>query len=396
MSVRSWSVQSRRALVRMAIPTLCLPISLSVAGCQPPETSALAVVLGARSNVKLVGYAGSPVEKLARQVADSGGQITIVVADGTPTVDYTVNLKPATGAAGARDDDMNTNLKPFIEAYARVRADSPESDLLGAIDTASRSLEGAVGKKTLVVIDSGLSTAGYLQCQQGALRVDPGAVVEELGKIKGALPRLSGVTVDLVGMGSTSAPQSPLNPAKVRSLEAMWEGILRASGATDVVSMGSTGTATTLTGLPPVTVVPIPAVVSVTFPTPTPQAARPGTSVAVLRDDTVAFVGDSAEFADPARAEGVLKAVAAQAVSQKLTLTVTGTAANWGTEQGRKWLSTARAEAVAAILRKHHAAVGDVIGVGIHFPEFVNDRRPDGSLDYDKAALNRSVRITVA
>ena len=118
---------------------------------------ALAVIVGAHSNM----VAPSLLDTVKTEIdtaAELGSPTTIIVDDGSPTASAPVSLKTANDNPLYQQDQIN-QLTTLIN---QTRADNPEVDLLAAIDLAARSVTDAAGPKTIVVIDSGLQTAGAL------------------------------------------------------------------------------------------------------------------------------------------------------------------------------------------------------------------------------------------
>jgi hypothetical protein len=67
--------------------------------------------------------------------------------------------------------------------------------------------------------------------QPGMLDATPAAVVSFLAR-RHELPYLTGVTVVLVGLGDTAAPQIPLSISEQNNVVAIWSAIAKAGGAT--------------------------------------------------------------------------------------------------------------------------------------------------------------------
>ena len=385
-----------RPRVRVAAIVLALfflTATLSACGAAPPSHN-VSVVLGAHSNVALAPFGGA-TETAVRQVADAGGRLSLVISDGDPTVDFSADLPGVTGTSASRQPKVDDALRPFVKAYHDAHASSAESDLLAAINTAARSLSGMQGEKEIVVLDPGLSTSGVMQFQRGLLNATPDDVVAQL-KARKSLPTLKGIRLTLLGLGSVSSPQSVLPMPSQRSLETIWVAVLQASGG-QVTLTGSPGTPRALSGLPPVTVVPIAAEVALTVPAdkPNPGSTSKNRTIGVVKDSTVGFIPDSALFRNRGDALKALRQVAATAINQHWGLHLEGTTASAGSEKYHLRLSRQRAEAVASLLRELGVPADQITleGVGTHFKEFVPDRNPDGSLDPTRAAQNRTVRI---
>lgn len=381
-------------LLRLLLAAVLIGPLLQLGGCREDARGNLAIVLGAHSNgsVPALADAGTLLGSI-RQVADNGGRLTLTTAEGSPRTSYVGDLRPAQDTGDARTDNISAAVAPFMTAYGSAKASTPEVDLLGAIGLAADSIRDAEGPKTIVVIDSGLSTASVLQFQRGILNADPQALIGQLKRTPHAMPDLTGYTVRLMGVGVlTSAPQGTVSAIPRRVLEDMWRDILVAAGAT-VTIVTAPGATPVTAGLPPVTVVPIDDAGPVV---PTPSATPSRGEDIVFTNATLGFVGDKAEFIDPAAARTVIAQKAQQAIGGKLRLRVLGTTATCAESRKQfcKDLSQRRAELVASELRALGAQVDEVRGLGDEFGWKVPDLLANGELDPEKSALNRTVRVT--
>jgi outer membrane protein OmpA-like peptidoglycan-associated protein len=345
-----------------------------------PAPGALAVIVGAHSNM----VAPSLLDTVKAEIdaaSELGSPATVIVDDGSPTALAPVSLKAENDNPLYREDQVN-QLKDLID---KTRADSPEVDLLAAVNLAARSVSDAIGPKTIVVIDSGLQTTGALrfQDQGGALlNANPDEVVGQLRRTQ-QLPNLTGMRVVFTGLGDTAPPQQPL-PAPARAvLVALWTKIVESAGGKAEIKQAPLPSTRTLTGLPPVTIVPVAA-----------QSIGPLPSVTVLRDGTVGFVPDQAVFRDPDQARAVL-ADYAKAIKEGKRALLTGTTASDGTPEYRLRLSEKRANAVRDLLVSLGAPTDRITtrGLGSDFPGYVPDRDSQGNLDPLPAAQNRQVII---
>ena len=146
----------RNVLVRGWVVVVSVAAAAGLAACgggasaSVDPSGALAVVVGAHSNMPprvLSGRSGSALDTAVVQRS----QFSLIVADGAPFQEgATVAL---TQESGRQSVD---------EAVEGARARSPESDLLGAIRLAAQELGRHSGLRTLVVVDSGLSTTGLV------------------------------------------------------------------------------------------------------------------------------------------------------------------------------------------------------------------------------------------
>ena len=193
-----------------------------------------------------------------------------------------------------------------------------------------------------------LSTAGLLELQHIGL---DGAAEDVWGSIAGSdnVPDLTGIDVEVRGLGQTTAPQQPLDEAHRKTLEGLTRYVLTQAKAASVTFTYPSFGATPATGLPTVTTVqvaPPKRVVPVRAKSKKQKSCEPY----VVPQTRIQFAGDSAEFVDPEQAASVAGDVAAALRKCPGTLTVTGTTSSWGTEDGREKVSLQRATAFRAVL----------------------------------------------
>lgn len=366
-----------------------MAIVLALAGCggnTAAPTDALAVVVGAHSNMPGATLAGTALAARERAL-NAQAYLAIVVADGKPFLAAQAGsllTRDSNSVIQRRDRDANRQL--VDTKLTGAKAKTPETDLLSALDLASRAIASQPGRHTIVVLDSGLSTVPPLDFRTpGLLDSDPAELAASL-KTARQLPDLAGDDVVFQGLGDTAAPQVELGRPQRAALIDLWTAIAKAAGADDVRVEKSPLTATPPAGLPAVSPVVLPKGISCT-----------ATAVTLTGGD-VGFLPDSAEFRDRAAATAVVGPIAQQLRGAQVTATLTGTTADVGDKAGQVLLSEQRAQAVAALL----AGLGvpadrlTVTGRGSDFPGYVVDHDGAGHLLPAAAALNRKVMIELA
>jgi outer membrane protein OmpA-like peptidoglycan-associated protein len=376
--------RSPRELSRCVAVALALSLTLFVAACgggRPPgDRGALAIVV---SPVASVGdVASSPALADAVSTAAAGEWTdSIVVADGDPHIAARGSLGLTTRNGAAQRVERGKLQRQLLQVVEGLTARAPEMDLLGAVSLAARDISAAPGRHVLVVISSGLSTVAPLAFQEpGLLGADPQDVVKSLQALHG-MPELDGVTVIMSGFGDTAGSQPDLGAHRL-AVVSTWQAVFTAAGANVEVDprplAGEPGP-----GLPPVLVVPVPAVPSVGCTT-------------VLSNSVVAFRPDEAELVDPAGALEILRPLADRLAGTSSPVTVTGTTARVGPREGQIALARARAERIAELLGRLGIDRSRLIvdGLGSYFPEYVSDHDAGGVLLPGPAATNRSVRIS--
>lgn len=311
----------------------------------PVPVGPLAFAVSGRSNSPEPGLPqavqDATVSVLTRAV-DEGYEprVTLVNVDGRPVSAGSETFSSDAGNGIAAEDDRNQFLNGFGEAVTGLRAQTPEVDVLTALDLAGRSA-GGNRPGTVVLVDSGLSTVAPLDFRQrGLLDAPPAETVEAL-RANNALPGLQGETVVLAGLGDVAEPQPALSPAQRSSLVALWTAIATAGGASCVAVVDEPRGGDAPSDAPAVSIVDV----------PPPPTITPGQTTALPDDNSVGFQPDTAEFRDRNAARAVLTPFAqflTESPSRRIALT--GTSARAGTEAGQVDLSTRRAEAVKALL----------------------------------------------
>ena len=368
---------------RLLAVTGCVAVAITVAGCEDPApadpTGGLAVVVGARANMPAPGLSGVAGQVVANAVT-TRAEVSVVVADGAP---FVVEDPALAGLVG--DDSGSSERRGLVEdTLEAAAAATPETDLLTALGLAAEQVADAPGAHTVLVVDSGLSTAGALDFREkGMLDADPDDLAGSL-ETSGALPDLSGLHVVFQGLGDTAAPQPALGAVAREHLIDLWTAIALRAGALDVNIERTRLAGDAAEGLPPVSVV---------------GSSGAGVTctenTVVLTGGDVAFRADSAVFEDLQTASETLRPIARSMTGAAVGATLTGTTARVGDTAGQRRLSEQRAQAVADLLTDLGVPAQrlTVRGLGSDFPGYVQDHDVSGGLIPAAAALNRKVVI---
>lgn len=367
---------------------LALFMSVSLCGCgtfgQDTTPLSLAVVVGAHSNAGSIPLRSEAVTAQLDQVAMTQGEITMILADGNPAVAAQIVI-PELPVGGLSESKQKAIAQEYVEqlqtVFEGIQAQSPELDTLGAIQMGGMALSDSEGRKVLLVLDTGLSTTGYLKFTQGLLVTRPEAVVDALRQAE-ALPRLEGVTVLWAFCGQTAEPQPALSEREKQALQTIWKEVLLAGGATQVEFLTDfAGQA--YTDLPPVSVVET-----------EDRALRVEIPMTVLSDAQVSFQGDSDRFVDPESAVRALEPAASvlRAHPERQAYLV-GATASGKDESSCLELSWRRAEAVKKLLVEELGVSESqlsCLGLGTRDPWHIDDRDKNGQVEA-LAARNRKV-----
>ena len=402
---------------------LLLALCFTFAGCrifptaEPAEPVATVIVIGSHSNFpyqdSLSSLTGSIYESCYTY-----GTVTIVVADGEPYLadDYTVKKPKANVDNSKRKMLAEENTAAIVKKIFSCTAKTPELDTLSALALAADKLNASdCSVKKIILDDSGLSTTGLLNFASSQLiEENPESIVEQLVDRK-SLPNLSGVNVEVIGLGQTSGEQTALTPALKAQLTEIWQAILSSSGATVTINTTPLKAATeSEQSLPAVsTITVIKDSLTLTVPTyveetsveeTTPTEETPVTPIEtpvtpfieeVVRFDetSVKFKSNTAELADKDKATAALKPIGEILKNNPdLTVYLAGMTASTGGDG--KQLSLERAKTVKSLLLDMGAKEKQVSCVGLGRTENflrVNDLDSDGNLVENKAKLNRAV-----
>ena len=284
---------------RPAIAGLGL-LALSVAGCAlaskavtPTGGDRVVIVISATANEPLP-VVTDMARKILIEAANSGNvssqgsgksSVALVAAtDGIETHEVTLTPRRADGALEhglQRSSLIERNVQAAADAVASTAAVRPGLDLLGGIDAAIRGITPG----RLIVVSSGLSTAGAFDLRQVGWDAVPETVANQLAA-KNALPHLENWQVLFTGLGSVTGAQPPLPGPTHDKLLQYWRAICakaRAAGCDfdDKRVAAEPPHATVATP-----VVPVPGVTSVVGP-----AGRISVTVS---DSALGFAGDSA------------------------------------------------------------------------------------------------------
>ena len=367
--------------------TVVATVSLLLAACgkSPSSTPDVIVIVPSAT-------ANEPAPVLA---ADNRSMLENAGASSTAAAAYIVN--PATGQPtevpltprrpdgqveyGPRRDyllDQNVNR---VEQLLQEQAASGPFDLLGMIAKAVR-VTSPPG--TLLILSSGLSTAGGLDLRQVGWDSDPGSVAAQL-KHRGLLPDLAGWHVIFSGLGDTACLQPPLPLPQQTTLASYWMSICRAAGASacqtdEMIRPDPPSRSTT-----PVPVVLVPQVVSVRGP-------NGSHGVSVPSDELFAF--NSATLLPGA--DSVLSPLVAKAISGHFLVTITGYASpDGGSAAYNLALSRARAQAVGARMVALGLPAGKITKVTGLGTDGKTSQSCDVAGQFDEAVCAQQRRVVV-
>ena len=352
----------------LAVLIIMASAIIGLTGCGSVEKTpankvpqALSIVIGARANNMGINLNNIVVQDTVSNAVKSNGYISVVCVDGEPDL-IAANLyeipdmyKNANTTKLEADALMKAN--NLLVELASIKANDPESDVLESLRLAVRSLADISGmEKTILVMDSGLSTTGVMDFNRNLILADPGDLADTLYQ-KAAIPNFEGVTVIWLQMGDVAAPQEELTSAQRESLTAIWRAIIEKTGGTVIFSEAPANPAGDAS-YPDVTPVELPNEMPISYDAAVvEEAAAKETESELfnepqfLSEEQVKFIGDSDQYINEASAIEVIAPIADYMVAHPdFELLLIGTTAGDETTDYSVRLSKARADTVKSTL----------------------------------------------
>ena len=377
----------RQYIITVLSIVVCSVVGLTLSACDDSANSgatsgSVAIIASNRSNQQRFDLLSS--EQITSAINDHmGGTFYIISADGVPRLVASIDSTSKARNSNARKKEPR-KYELSVLAAMLTPAETPESDMLSALSLAASSLAHASGDRTILVVDSGVSTAGAMAFQNTGLlepHADVDAMIERM-RSAGTLPDLTGVTVRWFGLGSVEEPQPLLDTAAKNRLKNLWTKLITAANGEvvfdDAPMMKVTGEDL------PVTPVPVGAF---------ELGAAPSLEMS-LPDTEVGFEADVDVLRNEEVAKSRIQEAAAQIRSSGVSeVRVTGCTSSWGTAEHRQDLSERRAEVVAGLLENNGVKVTSITGRGYECPHQVVDTNADGTPIEELMAVNRRVII---
>ena len=278
-----------------------------------------------------------------------------------------------------QEKEIDSFLADYFTSVCGARAQTGEIDTLSALNNAANELRAHDnGSKMVVnVISSGLNSTGLL-AGGDFLNADANDIANQLAGM-GALANFSGIEVHFYGLGQASGSEQVIPSSIAAKLQTLYPTLVEATGGVAIVEPDVLTRLGCDADLPTVSTIDFEQD-SLSFP-----RLEHGQSAQVVLNETVlAFVGDSAEFIDPAQAKATLAELASTIASNSgATVLVEGyTAASPAFSRSDLVdLSQRRAEAVRDALIAAGVNPGSIEAIG---------RGDEGATSMDTGAFDET------
>lgn len=373
-------------------------------GCSKSDNKeiSLAVVAGIHANVPDIPLNSSSIKEAIYNSCYSYGNVSFILADGSPAIYYQTDV-PEPEVSGLTETKKKTIANGYTDQLlgelVKINPMAAETDTLKAIQQASKALSSGseTSDKVMIIMDSGLSTTGYLDFTEGLLNADTDSIIVALREAE-AIPDLSDISVVWMFNGQTAAPQPELSERQKNKLQEIWNGILVAGGAKEVTFSADIASESAYHDYPYVSVVDVEErniEVEMQQTEPAKIVIEEPIETVILDNTSVEFVGDEANFVDEKRATDNLKVLAKQLLGHPDNkVYVIGTTASGG-KDFCKQLSIDRANAVVGALIELGVPESQLIPMGLGFddPWHVPDLDEAGRQIEELARQNRKVLI---
>ena len=195
--------------------------------CPGTGTAPLTLVVGAHANSPQPALPPQ-IRTLVQDTALAGQDIQIELLDGAPTSVQVRHFSSNSQNSRIKQRDLDQFVAGTEAEVAGLRPNAPEADFLTGLSVAGQHTPAG---GTIVVLDSGVATAGPISFQNQAMfGVDPGEVSKYLSSQQ-LMPDLKGKAVVFVDLGQTAGAQ-PGFPQNVQShISDLWTTIAKDAGA---------------------------------------------------------------------------------------------------------------------------------------------------------------------
>ena len=352
-------LSNRQRITRSCLVIAFMTVSLMVASCgKNPSNTPEIIVVAASATMNEPAPMLAPSDRAlllnAGATSDRGVVYIVDPNTGQPTETSLTPRRPDGQVEhGPRRSQLLAGKVNMVQRALDREAAAKPFDLL---DLMAAAVRVTTGPATLIVVSSGLSTAGGFDLRKVGWGADPHAVAAQL-KDRGLLPDLAGWHVVFTGLGDTAGRQPSLPLPERAVLAKYWLAICHAAAAASCSVDSSTRPDPPSHSTTPVPVVQVPQVESV-------HLKNGWTGESVSADEFFAF--NSARLLPGA--DSILGLIAAKARAFHVKVSITGSASpDGGSNAYNQALSLARAQAVATrliALGVHERQIIQVTGIG--------------------------------
>lgn len=392
----------KNKLFRYVISAISLALAFTaLVGCSltsgqgeaKKEESITAVVLalGVHANSRDLNLNSPLIKDTVSEAISSLGFVSVISIDGSPDLVAADNYEVPEQYRGnpqLLQDISKKKTANLLAGLSEVRANDAEVDTLEALRLGVRTLASAPkdAQKIIIIVDTGLSTIGFLDFRNNLINGDPQTIADLLAQ-KQAIPDFTGITVRWQQLGDVNEPQQGLSPAQTKKLEEIWRAIIERTGGTFEPSLTVANPGTVNGELPAVSAVKLPPDEPIKFDS---AAVANFEKPQFLSEEQVQFIGDSDQYLNENEAVAVITPIADyMKANPDFTMLLIGTTAGDSNSDYCLDLSERRANTVKNTLVSLDVSTDHVltVGLGSADPWHIYNAGYEGAL----AAQNRKV-----
>ena len=333
--------------------------------------AAVCYVIANTANSKGLNFNSPLVQDNVYSTVRNYGFIAVVNADGQPetvhAASYDLEDKYKSASKEKLDMDARSKATNIVLSMQSIIADDPEVDYLESLRLAVRMLSSLEGydSKTIILMGTGLSTAGVMNFSNNLISAEPEAVVNLLDE-KSEIPDFKGITVYSQQLGDVAAPQQELTSAQRIKLERIYGGIVEKGGGKFVYNEIIANPVDETKQYPAVTPVKLPVDAPIEFDDVAFDEENALDEPIILTEEKIGFVADEAVFLDPEKANEILRPISEYLKSHPaVSIVLAGTTAGDTDTNFSLTLSKQRAEAVKRALVEFDVEADRIVTVGL-------------------------------
>lgn len=351
----------------------------------------VAIVIQSVKNVPVINISAAD-ELISEVCAIPNSSISIIVADGIPWNMMSAELDEIDSSFSEemKEQILKERVQKLIKVATTAVATNPETDMIGAIELATRYLQSyEEGRKELIIFGSCINTVSPLPMQDIILStMDVDMIIRNLTE-QFYIVDLQNINVTIFNLGDTCDSQKPLTNEDKATLKTFWTTFFEAGNANKITFKSNLPSNLIYENLPHVSTVPV-VERQITLDKFTKEIVQTG---AISFDEKIiSFKKGSAILAEPKIAKEAISIVAKYMISNKTEAMLIGCTANWGELEDSISLSYERAKAIKTLFLE--AGVNEkqltVIGTGWLSCFYQNDKKENGELDETIAPNNRT------
>ncbi len=403
--------------ILIALLTVLLTVGCGHTGTELAErAAAVAIAAGVHSNSAVIPFNSAGTRNLIFNGCYTGCNFTFVAVDGDPQPYFQTRVEQPS-IDGLSNERMTTIANEYTDQLINILASATpkteEVDTLKAIRVASQSLrceDSSTTDRVLLILDSGLSTTGYMNFAKdlsgnkdetsGLLLAAPEDVVETL-RGADAIPDLTDIEVVWSFCGEVAYPQKPLSARDKKHLQEIWTAVLLAGGAKSVTFSNDILANEPYSGLPAVSCIEVEnesVRIESTRSNDEPVVTTSAPMETFVLDETdVKFVGDKDIFVDEKKARAKLREVADDLMRYPDNrVYVVGTTATGIDEKDFcMQLSEARAEAVISVLEEMGVDRNRLIPKGLGYEDHWHECDIDENGNWNEAIASKNRKVLI-